>query len=183
MADDFDDDDVFDDLDVEEILQNSQAPAKTNGQREGQKQSQGSASNGGEHSGDDIFDDVDVEAILQQGSQAQLQEDDGQPQSRGRKRHPNSLNGHEPQSKRARNEHPRSSPQDAACDQENVTLARRLLKEKFGYEDFRHEQEGAIRCILAGKSALVIFPTGAGKSLCYQVSCCRPRASLRGCHV
>lgn len=50
------------------------------------------------------------------------------------------------------------------------SLARQLLKEKFGFEDFRHEQRAAIRSILKGESTLVIFPTGAGKSLCYQVN-------------
>lgn len=48
-------------------------------------------------------------------------------------------------------------------------LARGILAEKFGYESFRHEQEGAINAVLKGDNALAIFPTGAGKSLCYQV--------------
>lgn len=181
MADDFDDDDVFDDIDVNGILQSSQVPAKANGQRERHKPSQEGASNGGELSGDDLFDDVDFEALISQGGQAQLQEDDDQSHSRGRKRSSDNLSGHESPPKRARTEHARPSLEDvAARDQENVALARRLLKEKFGYQDFRHEQEGAIRCILAGKSTLVIFPTGAGKSLCYQVSSCCSHTSLRG---
>ena len=49
------------------------------------------------------------------------------------------------------------------------TLARSILAENFGYGTFRHEQEGAINAILRGENALAIFPTGAGKSLCYQV--------------
>ncbi|KAH8902493.1 ATP-dependent DNA helicase [Coniochaeta sp. PMI_546] len=48
-------------------------------------------------------------------------------------------------------------------------LARAILAEKFGYESFRHEQEGAINAVLKGDNALAIFPTGAGKSLCYQI--------------
>ena len=48
-------------------------------------------------------------------------------------------------------------------------LARRILKERFGLEEFRPKQELAITRILDGGSAVVIFPTGAGKSLCYQV--------------
>jgi hypothetical protein len=48
-------------------------------------------------------------------------------------------------------------------------LANHILEEKFGYKAFRHEQEAAIASILQGDSALAIFPTGAGKSLCYQV--------------
>jgi superfamily II DNA helicase RecQ len=53
--------------------------------------------------------------------------------------------------------------------QGHLPLAERILKEQFGYPAFRHEQAGAIQSILAGDNALVIFPTGAGKSLCYQV--------------
>ncbi|KAK4234543.1 P-loop containing nucleoside triphosphate hydrolase protein [Achaetomium macrosporum] len=53
--------------------------------------------------------------------------------------------------------------------QSHLALAERILKEKFGYPSFRHEQAGAIQSILAGDNALVIFPTGAGKSLCYQI--------------
>ncbi|KAI0113495.1 ATP-dependent DNA helicase [Daldinia grandis] len=47
--------------------------------------------------------------------------------------------------------------------------AKTILKEKFGYEDFRHEQFSAIISILQGENVLVVFPTGAGKSLCYQI--------------
>jgi ATP-dependent DNA helicase RecQ len=44
-----------------------------------------------------------------------------------------------------------------------------LLRERFGLEQFRGEQENVIRTLLAGKSAFALFPTGAGKSLCYQL--------------
>ncbi len=43
------------------------------------------------------------------------------------------------------------------------------LKEVFGYTQFRGNQEQIIRNILADKNTLVIMPTGAGKSLCYQL--------------
>jgi ATP-dependent DNA helicase RecQ len=42
------------------------------------------------------------------------------------------------------------------------------LKEYFGFDGFRGRQEEVIRNLLAGKDGLVIMPTGAGKSLCYQ---------------
>ncbi len=44
-----------------------------------------------------------------------------------------------------------------------------VLREVFGIESFRAGQEGVIHSLLAGKSALAVFPTGSGKSLCYQL--------------
>ena len=45
-----------------------------------------------------------------------------------------------------------------------------VLKSQFGFDGFREGQQEAIGHILAGDSALAIFPTGSGKSLCYQFS-------------
>jgi len=42
------------------------------------------------------------------------------------------------------------------------------LKQVFGFEHFRHGQEQTVGQLLNGHSSLAIFPTGAGKSLCYQ---------------
>ena len=43
------------------------------------------------------------------------------------------------------------------------------LEQVFGYPQFRAGQEAAITAVLAGRSAAAIFPTGSGKSLCYQL--------------
>ncbi len=47
--------------------------------------------------------------------------------------------------------------------------AQNLLQSVFGYESFRGAQEEIIRHLLAGGDALVLMPTGGGKSLCYQL--------------
>ena len=44
-----------------------------------------------------------------------------------------------------------------------------VLAERFGFTSFRPGQEHVIESLLAGRSALAVFPTGAGKSLCYQL--------------
>ncbi len=44
-----------------------------------------------------------------------------------------------------------------------------LLKEKFGWSEFKTGQQPIVEKLLGGESALAVFPTGGGKSLCYQL--------------
>ena len=44
------------------------------------------------------------------------------------------------------------------------------LQETFGFENFRTGQKEVIEQLLAQNSALALFPTGSGKSLCYQLT-------------
>jgi len=46
---------------------------------------------------------------------------------------------------------------------------RRLLLERFGFDRFRPFQETVCRALVDGSDALLVMPTGAGKSLCYQL--------------
>jgi ATP-dependent DNA helicase RecQ len=50
-----------------------------------------------------------------------------------------------------------------------VTDPHHLLKSVFGFDTFRGVQEQVVRRVLAGEPTLAIMPTGAGKSLCYQL--------------
>jgi ATP-dependent DNA helicase RecQ len=44
-----------------------------------------------------------------------------------------------------------------------------VLKQRFGLAKFRPGQQPIIEALLAGRSAAAVFPTGGGKSLCYQL--------------
>src|SRR5213596_201343 len=44
-----------------------------------------------------------------------------------------------------------------------------LLRERFGFSDFRPAQKQVIDRLVAGENVLAVMPTGSGKSLCYQL--------------
>ncbi|MEP1230690.1 MAG: DNA helicase RecQ [Litorimonas sp.] len=50
-----------------------------------------------------------------------------------------------------------------------MTTPHSILKSTFGFDSFRPGQDGVISEIMSGRNILAVMPTGAGKSLCYQV--------------
>ncbi len=48
-------------------------------------------------------------------------------------------------------------------------LALQILQSTFGYSEYRFHQKNIIEQVIAGKDAVVLMPTGGGKSLCYQI--------------
>jgi len=60
---------------------------------------------------------------------------------------------------------------------------REILHAVFGYEQFRGPQQGVIDHVVAGGDALVLMPTGGGKSLCYQIPAIARQRAGRGTTV
>ena len=52
---------------------------------------------------------------------------------------------------------------------EPATVAHAVLRDIFGYGEFRPGQEEVVTAILAGRNVLAVMPTGAGKSICFQI--------------
>jgi ATP-dependent DNA helicase RecQ len=50
-----------------------------------------------------------------------------------------------------------------------MTDARAILNSIFNFDQFRGNQESIVNSVIAGENALILMPTGGGKSLCYQI--------------
>ena len=74
------------------------------------------------------------------------------------------------QSEQSANAHPPTPPaQEAVENAIQPSLLRRLLNRHFGHDEFLPFQEEIIAAVLEEKDALVLMPTGGGKSLCFQL--------------
>ncbi len=71
----------------------------------------------------------------------------------------------------------RLSPVETSAGAE--TPARQTLRTVFGYEAFRGDQEQIVEQVIGGGDAVVLMPTGGGKSLCYQI----PALVRPGCAI
>ena len=60
-----------------------------------------------------------------------------------------------------------------------MSSARSILQSVFGYDSFRPPQDQIIDTVINGGDALVLMPTGGGKSLCYQI----PALVRGGCGI
>ncbi|HEX6018935.1 MAG TPA: RecQ family ATP-dependent DNA helicase, partial [Burkholderiaceae bacterium] len=69
---------------------------------------------------------------------------------------------------------------DAVSSPESACAALPLLREVFGYEAFLGPQRSIVEHVCAGGDALVLMPTGGGKSLCYQLPAIARHRAGRG---
>src|SRR5215217_5930402 len=54
-----------------------------------------------------------------------------------------------------------------------------VLRDVFGHKSFRGLQSDVVEHVVGGGDAVVLFPTGAGKSMCYQIpAICRPGVGI-----
>lgn len=70
-------------------------------------------------------------------------------------------------------------PEKSSENQPNMQHAIQLLRDKFGFQQFRLNQAEIINALLNGQDVLTLMPTGGGKSLCYQI----PAILRKGCAI
>lgn len=66
-------------------------------------------------------------------------------------------------------DHPDVQPPGDSSSPAGIAAAQEVLQRVFGYDDFRGDQAAIVEHVVSGGDALVLMPTGGGKSLCYQV--------------
>ncbi|HLS77815.1 MAG TPA: DNA helicase RecQ [Nocardia sp.] len=66
-------------------------------------------------------------------------------------------------------DHPEEQRSAPGASSPGIGAAQQVLRRVFGYDDFRGDQAAIVEHVVAGGDALVLMPTGGGKSLCYQV--------------
>ena len=71
-------------------------------------------------------------------------------------------------------------PVNARLDSPLPTDPQTILQGVFGYEAFRGQQQPVVEQVIAGGDALVLMPTGGGKSLCYQIPAIARQRAGRG---
>ncbi len=94
------------------------------------------------------------------GAVGRIQKEDAAPRTR---------EGAAPQPREVAEPSPASAPVRRSSKVTPVDEIDALLRERFGFPSFRPHQEEVCRAIIEGSDVLLVMPTGAGKSLCYQL--------------
>ena len=72
---------------------------------------------------------------------------------------------------------------ESGCTLSDLHPTQRVLQDVFGYDSFRGPQQAIVEHVTAGGDALVLMPTGGGKSLCYQIPAIVRQQQGLGCAI